>query len=160
MTSLFSRFLGYHNLLRTRFLYSACGCFILCHYPKNTKPHAHIWQDTPQAKAQVNLANPNSFHCRFMTFSFRMFLLLCIILTILWLFFLLSFSKFDGLVYSYITVNAFEGPLILYVCVFNQKHVSFLLRKTCCYASCACKCCRPEPEYEWGDEMTAMNTGI
>nr|ANB32482.1 G-protein coupled receptor Mth-like 5-2 protein mRNA [Dastarcus helophoroides] len=90
--------------------------------------------------------------------SFRMFLLLLLIMTVTWLFFLSSFSKYDGLVNCYIIVNAFQGPLILYVCVFNQKHVPYLLRKTCCYANCVCPCCRPEPEVEWGDEMTAMNS--
>ncbi|XP_018324370.1 probable G-protein coupled receptor Mth-like 5 [Agrilus planipennis] len=92
--------------------------------------------------------------------SFRMFLLLFLEMTIAWLFFLLSFSKYDGLVYCYVIVNTFQGPLILYICVFNQRHVSYLIRKTCCYSVCACSCCRPEPECEWGDEMTAMNTGI
>lgn len=89
-----------------------------------------------------------------------MFLLLFLIMTITWLFFLLSFVKFNGLVYSYIIVNTFQAPVFLYVCVINQKHVAFLIRKTCCYANCACSCCRPEPECEWGDEMTAMNSGV
>ncbi|KAJ3647429.1 hypothetical protein Zmor_019308 [Zophobas morio] len=92
--------------------------------------------------------------------SFRMFLLLLLIMTITWMFFLMSFFKFKGLINCYIVVNAFQGPLILYVCVFNQRHVAYLLRKTCCYKNCFCKCCRAEPEAEWGDEMTAMNTGI
>jgi hypothetical protein len=89
-----------------------------------------------------------------------MFLLLLLIMTITWLFFLMSFFKFGGLINCYIIVNTFQGPLILYVCVFNQRHVGYLVRKTCCYKSCFCKCCRAEPEAEWGDEMTAMNTGI
>lgn len=33
-----------------------------------------------------------------------------------------------------------------------------MLKKTCCYENCICPCCRPEPDNEWGDEMTAMNT--
>lgn len=73
---------------------------------------------------------------------------------------MMSFFKFDGLINCYIIVNAFLGPAIFYSCVFNQKHVSYLLRKTCCYKNCFCKCCQPETEAEWGDEMTAMNTGI
>lgn len=92
--------------------------------------------------------------------SFRMFLLLFLIMTITWLFFLLSFAKFEGLVYCYIVVNTVQAPLFLHVCIFNQKHVSYLVRKTCCYANCPFACCRPEPECEWGDEMTAMNTGM
>nr|AEM43034.1 methuselah-like protein 5 [Tribolium castaneum] len=95
-----------------------------------------------------------------LTHSFRMFFLLLLIMTITWLFFLMSFFKFTGLVNCYIILNAFQGPLILYVCIFNQKHVGYLVRKTCCYENCFCKCCRTEPEPEWGDEMTAMNTGI
>lgn len=90
--------------------------------------------------------------------SFRMFLLLLLVMALCWLFFLSSFSKLEGLVNSHIIVNAFLGPLVLYICVFNQKHVSYLIRKTCCYTNCLCSCCRPEPECEWGDEMTAMNT--
>lgn len=89
---------------------------------------------------------------------FRMFLLLLLVMTLCWLFFLSSFSKIEGLINSHIIVNTFQGPLILYICIVNQKHVSFLLKKTCCYENCICPCCRPETESEWGDEMTAMNT--
>lgn len=87
-----------------------------------------------------------------------MFLLLLLIMTLSWLFFLSSFSKYEGLVNSHIIVNAFLGPVILYICIFNQKHVSYLIRKACCYRNVICQCCRPDPENEWGDEMTAMNT--
>nr|CAH7735488.1 unnamed protein product [Callosobruchus chinensis] len=90
--------------------------------------------------------------------SFRMFLLLLFLMTICWLFLLASFSKYDGLINSHIIANSFLGPLVLYICVFNQKHVAYLIRKTCCYKNCICPCCRPETESEWGDEMTAMNT--
>ncbi|XP_018567379.1 probable G-protein coupled receptor Mth-like 5 [Anoplophora glabripennis] len=90
--------------------------------------------------------------------SFRMFLLLLLVMALCWLFFLSSFSKLEGLINGHIIVNALLGPLVLYVCIFNQKHVSYLIRKTCCYTNCPCSCCRPEPECEWGDEMTAMNT--
>ncbi|XP_060522858.1 probable G-protein coupled receptor Mth-like 5 [Cylas formicarius] len=90
--------------------------------------------------------------------SFRMFLLLLLTMTLCWLFFLSSFSKYEGLINSHIIVNTFQGPTIFYICVFNQKHVSYLLRKTCCYENCICPCCRPDREQEWGDEMTAMHT--
>ncbi|XP_030764100.1 probable G-protein coupled receptor Mth-like 5 [Sitophilus oryzae] len=90
--------------------------------------------------------------------SFRMFLLLMLVMTLCWLFLLSSFSKFEGLISSHIIVNTLQGPLIFYICVLNQKHVSYLLKKTCCYENCICPCCRPEQESEWGDEMTAMNT--
>ncbi|XP_045460935.1 probable G-protein coupled receptor Mth-like 5 [Harmonia axyridis] len=92
--------------------------------------------------------------------SFRMFLLLLVIKTITWLFFLASFTKYESLVNTYLIVNAFQGPLILYVCIFNQKHVLYLVQKTCCYNTKICSCCRPKTELEWGDEMTAMNTGL
>lgn len=96
----------------------------------------------------------------FLFFSFRMFFLLFVTMTITWVFFLMSFSKYDSLIYSYIIVNALQGPTLLYICLFDQKHVSYLIRKTCCYVNCICPCCRPDPECEWGDEMTAMNTDI
>ncbi|XP_066245738.1 probable G-protein coupled receptor Mth-like 5 [Euwallacea similis] len=90
--------------------------------------------------------------------SFRMFILLLLTLTLCWLFFLSSFSKYEGLINSHIIVNTFMGPLLFYICLINQKHVSYLLKKTCCYENCICPFFRPEPENEWGDEMTAMNT--
>ncbi|KAL1512810.1 hypothetical protein ABEB36_002334 [Hypothenemus hampei] len=90
--------------------------------------------------------------------TFRMFLLLLLTMTLCWLFFLSSFSKYEGLINSHIIVNTFLGPILFYICVINQHHVVFLLKKTCCYENCICPCWRPEPENEWGDEMTAMNT--
>lgn len=92
--------------------------------------------------------------------SFRMFVLLFIVMTLTWIFFLMSFSKYDGLIYCYIIISAVQAPVIMYICVFNQKHVGYLIKKTCCYVNCICPCWRPDPELEWGDEMTAMNTGI
>ncbi|XP_023025207.1 G-protein coupled receptor Mth-like 5 [Leptinotarsa decemlineata] len=88
--------------------------------------------------------------------SFRMFILLLLVMTLWWLFFLSSFSKYEGLVNCHIIINAFQGPLVLYVCIFNQKHVAYLIQKMCCYKTFPC--CQPDPETEWGDEMTAMNT--
>ncbi|CAG9762604.1 unnamed protein product [Ceutorhynchus assimilis] len=90
--------------------------------------------------------------------SFRMFLLLLLTMSLCWLFFLSSFSKYESLINSHIIVNTFLGPLMFYICVINQKHVSYLLKKACCYVNCICPCCRPEPDNEWGDEMTAMNS--
>lgn len=77
-------------------------------------------------------------------------------MTLTWVFFLLSFSQYDVLMYCYVIVNALQAFLVLYVCIVNQRHVAFMLRKSCCYANCACH--QPEPEIEWADEMTAMNT--
>ncbi|XP_072391044.1 probable G-protein coupled receptor Mth-like 5 [Diabrotica undecimpunctata] len=88
--------------------------------------------------------------------TFRMFVLLMLVMTLKWLFFLASFTKYEALINAHIFFNTFEGPLILYVCIFNQKHIAYLLQKTCCYTTFPC--CKPDPEVEWGDEMTAMNT--
>lgn len=86
-------------------------------------------------------------------------------MTVSWLFLLLSWLQLDAIFYSYVIVNSLQAPLILYVCIFDQKHVSYLLRKTCCYQDCICPCCRPDQDSsqqpgEWGDEMQAMETGI
>ncbi|KAH1007750.1 probable G-protein coupled receptor Mth-like 5 [Dendroctonus ponderosae] len=90
--------------------------------------------------------------------SFRMFILLLLIMTLCWLFFLSSFSKYEALINSHILINTLLGPLMIYICVINQAHVSFVLKKSCCYQNCIFPCCRPEPDNEWGDEMTAMNS--
>ncbi|KAJ8982913.1 hypothetical protein NQ317_004567 [Molorchus minor] len=92
--------------------------------------------------------------------SFRMFLLLLLVMALSWVFFLASFLNYEGLINSHIIVSGFKGPLILYICIFNQKHVLYLIRKSCCYDNCIFPCCRPDTEYEWGDEMTAMNTEL
>ncbi|XP_038206468.1 probable G-protein coupled receptor Mth-like 5 [Zerene cesonia] len=83
---------------------------------------------------------------------FDLFLQLFLIMTMSWLFLMLSWLNFDGLLYAYIVVNLLQAILIFYVCVVRQNHVTFLLRKSCCYA-------QPVPTGEWGDEMTHMNGG-
>ncbi|XP_049877724.1 probable G-protein coupled receptor Mth-like 5 [Pectinophora gossypiella] len=83
---------------------------------------------------------------------FDLFLQLSLIMTIAWLFLLLSWLNFDGLIYAHIVVNLLQAILVFYVCVVRQSHVTFLLRKSCCYAE-------PVPTGEWGDEMTHMNGG-
>ncbi|KAL0869159.1 hypothetical protein ABMA27_007447 [Loxostege sticticalis] len=83
---------------------------------------------------------------------FDLFLQLFLIMTITWLFLLLSWTNFEGLVYAYIVVNLLQAILVFYVCVVRQSHVTFLLRKSCCYAE-------PVPTNDWGDEMTRMNGG-
>lgn len=69
----------------------------------------------------------------------------------------MSFTAFDGLVYCHIAVNALQGPIILYICIINQKHVAYQIKKNCCYINCLCAKYEQEPEYDWGDELTAMN---
>lgn len=83
---------------------------------------------------------------------FNLFVQLFLIMTTSWLFLLLSWLKIDELLYAHIFVNLFQAILIFYVCVIRQSHVTFLLRKSCCYAE-------PVHTGEWGDEMTHMNGG-
>lgn len=83
-------------------------------------------------------------------FSFDLFIQMFLIMSIAWVFLLLSWLKYDGLIYAHIVVNLLQAILIFYVCVLRQSHVSYLLRKTCCYAE-------PIPTGEWGDEMAHMN---
>ncbi|KAJ6639547.1 putative G-protein coupled receptor Mth-like 5 [Pseudolycoriella hygida] len=84
--------------------------------------------------------------------SFIMFSLLLLVMSVSWLFLLLSWLDFDGLLYAHIIVNSIQAPLILYICVLRQKHVKFLLKKTCCYNE-------PPSASDWGDEMAYMNDG-
>ncbi|XP_047033899.1 probable G-protein coupled receptor Mth-like 5 [Helicoverpa zea] len=83
---------------------------------------------------------------------FNLFLQLFLIMTTAWLFLLLSWLNIDELLYAHIFVNLLQAILIFYVCIVRQSHVTFLLRKSCCYAE-------PVPTGEWGDEMTHMNGG-
>ncbi|KAL7286117.1 hypothetical protein TKK_0019631 [Trichogramma kaykai] len=87
--------------------------------------------------------------------SFRTFLLVFGVMTFGWVSLLLSLLKYDGLIYCNIIVNVIEALAILYICVFGQKRVKFLLGKTC-------NCCIPNENpdgFEWGEEMTAINAG-
>lgn len=90
-----------------------------------------------------------------MKYSFRMFVLLYGILCAGWLSLLLSRLNYDALVYCHIVVNLLQALLVLYVCVFGQRRVTFLLSKTC-------NCCDTGDNTEgldWGEEMTAINAG-
>lgn len=84
--------------------------------------------------------------------SFVMFTLLFVVMTVGWLFLILSWLEYDTLLYAHIVVNAMLAPAIMYVTVFRQKHVTFLLRKTCCYNE-------PVATTDWGDELSYMNGG-
>lgn len=75
-----------------------------------------------------------------------------LIMGMAWIFLLFSWLNINGLFYAHIVVNLLQAILIFYVCVVRQSHVTFLLRKSCCYAE-------PVPTGEWGDEMTHMNGG-
>lgn len=82
--------------------------------------------------------------------NFIMFSWMLLIMSIAWLFFVLSLMPYDGLLYAHILVNAIQAPLLLYICVLGQKHVTFLLKKSCCYNE-------PPSANDWGDEMHYMN---
>lgn len=69
---------------------------------------------------------------------------------IAWIFLILSWLNFDGLLYAHIIVNAIQSPLLLYICILRQTHVKYLLKKSCCYNEPTANC-------EWGDEMNYMN---
>ncbi|KFB41309.1 AGAP004025-PA-like protein [Anopheles sinensis] len=83
--------------------------------------------------------------------SFVMFTLIFATMSIAWLFIILSWLHFDGLLYMRIVVNALQAPCLLYICVLRQKHVTFLVKS----------CFRDQTPQtgEWGDEMTYMNGG-
>ncbi|XP_075145336.1 G-protein coupled receptor Mth-like 5 [Haematobia irritans] len=82
--------------------------------------------------------------------NFIMFALMLMVLTVNWLFLCLSWLNFEGLFYAQIVVNALQSPLLLYICVIRQKHVTFLLKKSCCYNE-------PPSTNDWGDELHYMN---
>lgn len=81
-----------------------------------------------------------------------MFSLMLIVMSIAWLFLILSWLDLDGLLYAHIMVNAVQAPLLLYICVLRQQNVKYLLKKTCCYNE-------PPSASDWGDEMAYMNNG-
>lgn len=82
--------------------------------------------------------------------NFIMYSLLLVVMVICWIFLILSRLEYDGLLYAHIIVNSLQAPLILYICVLRQKHVTFLLKKSCCYNE-------PPSSNDWGDEMNYMN---
>ncbi|XP_076638577.1 G-protein coupled receptor Mth-like 5 [Colletes latitarsis] len=90
-----------------------------------------------------------------MKYSFKMFVFLFVLMSTGWLALLLSRLNFEVLVYYQIIINLFQAISILYVCVFGQRRVTFLLGKTC-------NCCNSRENIEgldWGEEMTAINAG-
>ena len=84
-----------------------------------------------------------------------MFVLLYAIMSTGWISLLLSRLEYDALIYCHIVINLAQALLVLYVCVFGQRRVAFLLGKTC-------NCCSWTENVEgldWGEEMTAINAG-
>ncbi|KAJ8670442.1 hypothetical protein QAD02_001701 [Eretmocerus hayati] len=90
-----------------------------------------------------------------MKYNFRMFMFILATMGISWLFLLLSLLKYDALIYCHIFVNLIQALFILYICIFGQKRVTFLLGKTC---NCCVTAESPEG-LDWGEEMTAINAG-
>jgi len=84
------------------------------------------------------------------SYSFIMFSLMLLVMSIAWLFLIMSWLQLEGLLYAHIVVNALQTPLLLYICVLRQRHVTFLLKKTCCYNE-------PPSASDWGDELHYMN---
>ncbi|XP_020813667.1 probable G-protein coupled receptor Mth-like 5 isoform X2 [Drosophila serrata] len=82
--------------------------------------------------------------------NFIMFSLMFLVMSIAWLFLIMSWLQLEGLLYAHIVVNALQTPLLLYICVLRQRHVTFLLKKSCCYNE-------PPSTNDWGDEMHYMN---
>uniref|UniRef100_A0A6P4E612 Probable G-protein coupled receptor Mth-like 5 isoform X1 n=1 Tax=Drosophila rhopaloa TaxID=1041015 RepID=A0A6P4E612_DRORH len=82
--------------------------------------------------------------------NFIMFSLMLLVMSIAWLFLIMSWLQLEGLLYAHIVVNALQTPLLLYICVLRQRHVTFLLKKTCCYNE-------PPSANDWGDELHYMN---
>lgn len=113
----------------------------------------NVWFVTTTVKSIRRMNTYGRIHHK-MKYSFRMFVFLFIIMGMAWLFTLLSRIRHE-LLYCHIVVNLLQAILILYVCVFGQRRVTFLLRKTC-------NCCSPGETtqgLDWGEEMTAMNVG-
>ncbi|XP_055384836.1 probable G-protein coupled receptor Mth-like 5 [Condylostylus longicornis] len=82
--------------------------------------------------------------------NFIMFIWLFSIMTLNWIFLLLSWCSIKGLVILFILFNTLQAPLIFYICILRQKHVTFLLKKTFCYNE-------PPAFNDWGDELTHIN---
>ncbi|VVD01574.1 unnamed protein product [Leptidea sinapis] len=119
----------YCNIFYTNRIHIYYQSIFLHHDAKSNKENKHLWKNSLQTERMMFL-----------------------IMTLTWLFLLLSWLNFDGLLYAYVVVNLLQAILIFYVCIIRQSHIVFLLRKSCCYAE-------PLPTGEWGDEMTHMNGG-
>lgn len=84
-------------------------------------------------------------------YSFIMFSLLLILLTVSWILTLISWLDFDGIFYLNLAISAVQAPFVLYICVLRQKHITYLLQKACCSK-------QPLTAADWGDEMIYINT--
>lgn len=129
---------------------------LLCDHIEVDQSQKCLWTHTTQVAREVcqkNVVYIHTYLCdikRSFLYSFIMFSWMLLIMSIAWLFFVLSLMPYDGLLYAHILVNAIQAPLLLYICVLGQKHVTFLLKKSCCYNE-------PPSANDWGDEMHYMN---
>lgn len=82
-----------------------------------------------------------------------MFILMFITMSVAWIFLILSWLHYDFLLYIHIITNAIQAPLLFYFCIIRQKHVGFLLKKTCCYDEPVTR----TTDWNDGDELTYMN---
>lgn len=119
----------------------------------------YFWRSTAHTISRIS--SFGRIHSK-LKYSFQMFVKVFVVMTIAWLFFMLTWIQSRILCYINITTNILQALLFLYICVLSQKRVTFHLRKTCCYENCICTCCRPgepTPETcEWGEEMHYIDT--
>lgn len=119
----------------------------------------YFWRST--ALTMGRILSFGRIHSK-LRYSFHMFVKIFVVMTIAWIFFMLTWIPSNILCYINISTNILQGLFFLYMCVLSQKRVIFHLRKVCCYDNCLCKCCRPEeptPEScEWGEEMHYIDT--
>ncbi len=155
------RLAWYSDIFHTNCMYNHHWHFFLHYYNANNQPNEYIWTHSPQTEIEVlkisakkneTLILRSTFNWSIFVFlfSFVMFSLLLLVMSVSWLFLILSWIDYDGLLYAHIIVNSVQAPFILYICVLRQKHVKFLLKKTCCYNE-------PPSASDWGDEMSYMN---
>lgn len=83
-----------------------------------------------------------------------MFTLMFITMSVAWLFLILSWIKHDSFLYIHIVTNALQAPIIFYICIVRQKHVTYLLKRACCEND---PVTTTTATADWGDELTYMN---
>lgn len=80
-----------------------------------------------------------------------MFALLLCLLSITWVFTIFTWFAYEGMYYMNFATSILQAPLVLYICILRQEHVTYLLQKSCCSK-------QPLTAADWGDEMTYINT--
>lgn len=121
--------------------------------------NVYFWRSTAHTMSRIS--SFGRIHSK-LKYSFQMYVKVFLVMTVAWLFFMLTWIQSRVLCYINISTNILQALLFLYICVLSQKRVTFHLRKTCCYDNCVCTCCRPgepTPETcEWGEEMHYIDT--